>query len=218
MSRPIEHVIFDLDGTLVDSRADLSNAVNYVRRQYGLAALEPATLYRYVGDGARALIERAMGPEHRSSWDGATEQFLLHYREHLLDATCLYPGVGGVLQAIGRARMAMSVLTNKPEALSRRILNGLDVDSWFVDVVGGDRLPVRKPAPAGALHLLQLTDTPPQRAVIVGDSPVDAATARASGTSFCGVTWGFNPSALIAERMPLAHTAADLCAFLLQAW
>jgi phosphoglycolate phosphatase len=72
--------------------------------------------------------------------------------------------------------------------LSRRILSGLDVDSWFVDVVGGDRLPVRKPDPTGALHLLQLTDTPPQRAVIVGDSPVDAAAARASRTSFCGVT------------------------------
>jgi phosphoglycolate phosphatase len=214
----IEHVIFDLDGTLVDSRADLASAVNHVRRQYGLAALEPATLHRYVGDGARALVERAMGPEHRSSWEGATELFLLHYREHLLDETCLYPGVDRLLRAVRRSRVAMSVLTNKPEGLSRRILNGLDVDGWFMDVVGGDRLPVRKPDPAGALHLLHLTDTPPQRAVIVGDSPVDAATARASGTSFCGVTWGFNPSALIAEQMPLAHNAADLGAFLLQAW
>jgi phosphoglycolate phosphatase len=218
VSRQIEHVIFDLDGTLVDSRADLANAVNHVRRQYGLAALEPATLHRYVGDGARALIERAMGLEYRSAWDGATDLFLLHYRKHLLDESCLYPGVGDLLRAIRQSRVPMSVLTNKPESLSRRILDGLGVGGWFVDVVGGDRLPTRKPDPAGALHLLHVTDTPPQRAVIVGDSPVDAATAKASGTGFCGVTWGFNPSGLIAEGMPLAHTATDLGAFLLQAW
>lgn len=218
MTRCIQHVIFDLDGTLVDTRADLASAVNHVRGRFGLAPLDPTTLYRYVGNGARALIERAMGAEVESHWQEAIDLFLQHYREHLLDDSRLYPGMDDLLSGLAAAGIAVSVLTNKPEGLARSILQGLDVLGGLVDVVGGDRLPVRKPDPAGAHELLRQTGTDPVRAVLVGDSPVDAATAAASGVRFCGVTWGFLPEALLAEQPAVVHDARALREVLLGHW
>lgn len=214
----IAHVVFDLDGTLLDSRADLANAVNHVRQGLGLPALDPATVYRYVGDGARALVERALGPIRRELWNEAVERFLAYYEEHLLDHSRLYPGISDLLAAMAAADVSASILTNKPEGFSRRILAGLGVADAFVDVVGGDTLPVRKPDPRGVAYLLERARVPAARALVVGDSPVDVATARAAQVPFCGVSWGFNPGDLLAAEVPVVTAAAALQRVVLDGW
>jgi phosphoglycolate phosphatase len=218
MDALVAHVIFDLDGTLIDSRADLAAALNHVLVTLGLSPLEPATVYGYVGHGARALVERALGPDHQELWEEGVRTFLAYYGEHLLDETTLYPGMGDALAALGAAGVALSVLTNKPEAMSRRILGGLGVLAWFVGVVGGDSLPTRKPDPAGALHLLRQTATPVDRALLVGDSSIDLATALSSGVPFCGVGWGLDPTAVRAAQAPFVSTAGDLVRLVLGEW
>ena len=210
MAGQIAHVIFDLDGTLADTGADLAASVNHVLETFRLDPLDPSTVHRYVGDGARVLVERSVGIARRDLWDRGVDVFLAFYRQHLLDRTRLYDGVGELLAALARAGVSASVLTNKPEDLSRRILEALGALGAFVDVIGGDTLPVRKPDPRGVFHLLRLTDTPVGEALIVGDSPVDSATARASHVPFCGVSWGFNPEGLAAEGVPVVGSAEGL--------
>jgi phosphoglycolate phosphatase len=206
-----EHVAFDLDGTLIDSRADLVASVNHVLRTLDLPEQAPETLYRYVGEGARVLVERALGPGHRDLFDEGVHRFMDYYGEHLLDATVPYPGMVDLLDALAAHGVALSVLTNKPIALSRAILDGLALSARFVGVIGGDSLSVRKPDPAGLDELRQLSGTSRARTMLVGDSGIDVATARAGGVAFCGVSWGLSPDALLAaapERV--VHDADEL--------
>lgn len=208
-----EHVVFDLDGTLVDSRADLASAVNHVLRSLSLPELPPETLYGYVGDGARALVERALGAAHQDRIEAGVGMFMEYYGAHLLDATRPYPGMVEALVALTSRPVALSVLTNKPVSLSRRILEGLALAPRFVEIVGGDSLPTRKPDPEGIEHLRARTGTPRERTLLVGDSPVDVCTARAAGIAFCGVAWGLVPAALRAARPErLVETPAELVA------
>jgi len=210
-----EHLVFDLDGTLVDSRADLVAAVNHVLGALGLPELLSRTLYGYVGDGARVLIERALGPAHADLVPAGLATFMEYYGAHLLDATRAYPGIVEALDALRRRGVALSVLTNKPVAMSRAILEGLGLADRFVDVVGGDSLPVRKPDPAGVEHLRRRTGTPLSRMLLVGDSVVDVRTARAAGIAFSGVSWGLAPDALRAVDVErIVESPAELVALL----
>ncbi len=205
------HVAFDLDGTLVDSRADLAAATNHVLVSFGLPAIPPRSVYRLVGEGARRLVERALGPERGALVDEGVRRFLNHYGAHLLDATTLYPGVADALDAFGHAGVACTVLSNKPEALCRAVLDGLGVTPRFVGVVGGDSLPTRKPDPAGLASLCRRTGAPATRTVLVGDSHVDVATAANAGVAFCGVAWGLDPAAMrAAGPARVVDTAAEL--------
>jgi phosphoglycolate phosphatase len=191
-----EHVVFDLDGTLIDSRADLASAVNHVLRRLALAELPPPTLYGYVGDGARTLVARALGAAHHDRLDEAFALFMAHYGAHLLDETRLYPGIADVLGVLAERGAVLSVLTNKPVAMSRAILAGLGIAGSFVDVLGGDSLPTRKPDPAGLDALRTKTGTARERTLLVGDSGIDVRTARAGAVGFCGVSWGLTPDDL----------------------
>jgi phosphoglycolate phosphatase len=191
-----EHVAFDLDGTLVDSRADIAAAVNHVLGVLGLPEIDPATVFGYVGDGARTLVARALGPEHAALMEPAVVEFMRYYGAHLLDVTRPYPGVEEALAALAQRGAVLSVLTNKPEELSRALLGGLGLLESFVGVVGGDSLPARKPDPAGLDHLRALSGTPRDRTLLVGDSAIDVRTARAAHVAFCGVAWGIAPEAL----------------------
>ena len=191
-----EHLVFDLDGTLVDSRADLAAAVNYVLLSLGLPELLPPTVYGYVGDGARVLIERALGPAQEDRVPAGLAAFMHYYGAHLLDATRPYPGMVEALGVLGARGVTLSVLTNKPVAMSRAILEGLGLADRFLDVVGGDSLPVRKPDPAGVEYLRARTGTALAHMLLVGDSGVDVRTARAAGIAFCGVRWGLAPDSL----------------------
>jgi phosphoglycolate phosphatase len=189
-------LVFDLDGTLIDSRADLSAAVNHVLYAFGLPELAPEVVAGYVGEGARVLVERALGAAHRDRLDDGLQRFIDYYGAHLLDHTRPYPGIPELLATLVTHGATLAVLSNKPVAMSRAILDGLGLASHFIAVLGGDSLPARKPAPAGVEHLRALTATPAERVLVVGDSLIDLQTAAAAGVAFCGVTWGFAPDAL----------------------
>jgi phosphoglycolate phosphatase len=198
--RRYDHVAFDLDGTLADTRADLAAATNHVRRSFGLGDLPPQTIYALVGEGARRLVERALGPGRETDVAEGVRRFLAHYEAHLLDATRLYAGVAELLDALCDAGVVLTVLTNKPEGLSRRVLEGLGVSTRFVAIVGGDSLRTRKPDPAGLRRLAALAGTRTDRMLLVGDSAIDVATAANGAVDFCGVGWGIAPDALRATR------------------
>jgi phosphoglycolate phosphatase len=196
-----QHVCFDLDGTLVDSRADLADAMNHTLASLGRHRLPSDLLQSFVGEGARRLVERAVGCDASAALvDEALQRFLTRYGAHLLDATRPYEGIAETLEELAARGVLLSVLSNKPEAMSRAILAGLGLAGRFFAVLGGDSLPTRKPDPAGALHLLARGGTPPDRMLLVGDSGVDVRTARAAGLPFCGVAWGLTPDGMWAER------------------
>jgi phosphoglycolate phosphatase len=190
-------LIFDLDGTLVDSRLDLANAVNATLRHMGMDTLANERVYTYVGNGAPMLVRRALG-------DGATEQqvqealefFLEFYREHDLDYTVLYPGVRESLDRLRAAGKKMAVLTNKPVRMSRHIVEGLGVGNHFFRVYGGNSFDHKKPHPVGVETLIAEAGVGRDAALMVGDSTVDVQTARNAGIACCGVTFGFQPESL----------------------
>ena len=184
-------LVFDLDGTLVDSRRDLATAVNATRTDLRLAELSLEEVVAKVGEGARNLVRRALPPEIQGPrFEEAFDTFVAHYSRVCLDTTLPYPGLEELLPRLAR-RLPLAVLTNKPEATSRRVLEGLDLASHFSSIVGGDTLPLRKPDPAGLHHLAAPLGVGPQALVLVGDSAIDQATARAAGSRFVLVEWGF---------------------------
>jgi len=193
----INLVIFDLDGTLADSKLDLAHSVNATRRHYGLPALDIELVSSYVGNGAPLLIRRALGPDYADAEiHRALEFFLAYYREHMLDHTTLYPTVRESLDRLRDAGLALSVLTNKPVRFSQDILAGLGVSGHFFRVYGGNSFEQKKPDPTGVHSLLAESGVPKEQAMIVGDSAVDVLTARNAGVAVCGVTYGFQPEPL----------------------
>ena len=206
-------LLLDLDGTLLDTRLDLVQATNHVRSSFDLTPLGVAEVERLVGHGARMLVERALGAERGAVHDEGFRRFLEFYAEHCLDQTVPYPGMVDLLEAMPRLGVRVGVVTNKPEALTRKILDGLGLLQRMVAVVGGDTFPERKPHPQGVDSVLARSGTERSRALLVGDSPVDAATARAAEIGFCGVLWGFDPESLRAEAPGhLVENAAELLA------
>ena len=192
----IRLLIFDLDGTLIDSKADLANSVNATLRYLGREPLEDETIFSYVGQGAPALIRRAVGEDYRASEVAqGLEFFLNYYNHHNLDHTRLYPGVREFLPRIAagadRAGRVMAVLTNKPVYPSRLIIQGLGLSSLFRFVYGGNSFDTKKPDPAGLNSILDDTGIPPSAAMMVGDSDVDIQTGLNAGVWTCGVTYGF---------------------------
>ncbi len=210
-------LIFDLDGTLIDSRLDLANAVNATRRHMGLSALTNERVYSYVGSGAPVLIRRALGPDApETQVEEALEFFLEFYREHKLDCTVLYPGVRESLDRLRSAGKRMAVLTNKPVNVSRAIVEGLGVGPHFFRVYGGNSFDFKKPHPIGVETLMQEAGAGREATVMVGDSSVDVHTARNAGIACCCVTYGFQPESL-ADPVPdvLADTMEEVAEWVL---
>ena len=190
-------LIFDLDGTLVDSRLDLANAVNATRLHMGMAPLANERVYTYVGNGAPVLIRRAVGEQAtEAEVQEALEYFLEYYREHDLDNTVLYPGVKESLDRFRDAGKRMAVLTNKPVRMSCAIVEGLGVSGHFFRVYGGNSFEFKKPNPIGIETLIAEAGVGREGALMIGDSSVDVATARNAGIRCCGVTYGFQPETL----------------------
>jgi phosphoglycolate phosphatase len=185
------HLVFDLDGTLVDTKADLAAATNHMLESFNLPPLPIAQVEGYIGDGARVLVERALGPAQVHLVSRGFDFFMAYYEKHLLDRTQPYAGIETLLTEAQAKGVSLSVLTNKPEAASRAILSGLGLASFFFTVVGGDTLPVRKPNPHGVVYLQKLTNITLVETLLIGDSRIDVETGRAAGVPTCGVTWGF---------------------------
>jgi phosphoglycolate phosphatase len=199
-------LIFDLDGTLIDSRLDLANAVNATRVHLGMSPIENERVYSYVGNGAPVLIRRALGEQAtEAEIEEALEFFLEYYREHELDHTVLYPGVRESLDRFRAAGKQMAVLTNKPVRMSTAIVEGLGVGGHFFRVYGGNSFEFKKPNPVGVEALMREAGVEREGALMIGDSSVDVHTARNAGIRCCGVTYGFQPETL-------ADPAPDLLA------
>jgi phosphoglycolate phosphatase len=194
-------VIFDLDGTLIDSKLDLAHGVNATRAHMGMPPLEHERVYSYVGNGAPVLIRRVLGPDATEAQvEEALEFFLEYYRDHKLDYTVLYPGVRQSLDRLRGAGVQMAVLTNKPVRISREIIAGLGVGEHFRQVYGGNSFDFKKPHPIGVETLMKECGAARGRTLMVGDSSVDVQTARNAGVRSCGVTYGFQPETL--ETVP----------------
>jgi phosphoglycolate phosphatase len=204
--RSIKLVIFDLDGTLIDSRLDLVHSVNAALRHIGRTELPDDVIASYVGDGAPILIQRALGGEvvDEALVRKGLEFFLKYYREHKLDHTTVYPGVAEALAAIQNsasqsqngAPRKLAVLSNKPVVPSKAIVEALGLGQFFSQVYGGNSFPTKKPDPEGARRLLEEYGVQPQHAAIIGDSHVDVNTGRNAGMVTIGVTYGFAPHTL----------------------
>jgi phosphoglycolate phosphatase len=200
--RSIRLVIFDLDGTLIDSRLDLVHSVNAALRHIGRPALADHIIAGYVGDGAPILIQRALGGEKvdEAVVRNGLQFFLSYYREHKLDHTTVYEGVKEALMAVQRASNGLprklAVLSNKPVVPSRAIVEALGLGGFFVQVYGGNSFATKKPDPEGARTLLQEVGVRPEEAAIVGDSHVDIETGRNAGMVTVGVNYGFAPHTL----------------------
>jgi len=182
--------LFDLDGTLIDSKLDLVNSVNFMLLEMQREVLPLATVASYIGHGAPRLVADALGPEAaEADRKRGLEIFLAYYSEHNLDATRAYAGVVEGLQSLQDHPMA--VLTNKPAKISVKILEALGLLKYFRAVYGGDTFEKKKPDPAGALAILKNLGADPRESAMVGDSDVDIKTARNAGMFAIGVNYGF---------------------------
>jgi len=190
-------LVFDLDGTLVDSTLDLANSVNATRMHLGMEPLPVPIVASYVGNGAPVLIRKAIGPDvDEETLDGALTYFLSWYRDHILDNTLPYPGVIDGLDQARQAGHKMAVLTNKPERFSRTLLAGLGMDKYFFRIYGGNTFPQKKPNPFGLRKLMEEAGAQPGNTWMIGDSSVDIQTARNAGVRCVGVTYGIQPESL----------------------
>jgi phosphoglycolate phosphatase len=217
----IQLVIFDLDGTLIDSRLDLVHSVNAAIRHIGREELPEDVIASYVGDGAPILIQRALGGEHvdEAIVRKGLEFFLTYYREHKLDHTTVYVGIPEALKAIQNASPSqangiprkMAVLTNKPVGPSRKIVDALGLGPYFSQVYGGNSFATKKPDPEGARQLLADNAVAPEQTVIIGDSHTDIETGHNAGLRTIAVTYGFAPQSLEAAAPDITvDTPLDL--------
>jgi len=199
-------LLFDLDGTLVDSRADLATSVNLMLAELGRELLPASRVLSFVGEGARLLVEQDYGkldspPPLPRETDSALQIFLRHYREHLLDETRVYPEVEETLSALHC--LPKAVVTNKPYDLTVALLAGVGLRSHFKVVFGGDSLPERKPSPMMLLEAARKCAAAPSRCLMVGDTKFDVMAGRAAGMKTCGYILGFR------GRTELAEAGAD---------
>jgi phosphoglycolate phosphatase len=179
-------VIYDLDGTLVDSRADLSDSVNAMLATLGLPARDEREIWSFIGEGADRLVRRSLGTANEHLFPEAMKQWRVEYSRRLLARTRPYPGITELLEGAPAAR---AVLTNKPGGFARDILRGLGLLGKFRSVVGGDDAP-KKPDPSGLLRLCAELGADPAQTLYVGDSLIDLATAAAAKVPVCAAGWG----------------------------
>lgn len=199
-------LLFDLDGTLVDSRADLANSINLMLAELGRRELPSCRVLNFVGEGARLLVERALAASGEiqpqpPEVDEALRIFRRHYREHLLDQTRVYPEVEETLAEL--AHLPMAIVTNKPYDFSITLLDGIGLLPYFSVVLGGDSLPERKPSPMMLLEAARQCGVGASECLMIGDTKFDMIAGHAAGMKTCGYIPGFR------GRTELAEAGAD---------
>ena len=199
----VDALLFDLDGTLIDSKRDLARSVQYLQKQYRVTVSSDEQVAAFVGDGVVKLVERALPVIAASERADAVVLFKDYYREHCLDHTRAYPGARDMLKHFRHKKLA--IVTNKPVRISGRILDGLGLSPYFQVLIGGDSLPNKKPHPEPILNALQtMRIKSAKRAVMIGDSPNDVISGRSAGTRTCGVRSN------IGDYLKLTNSRPDL--------
>ncbi len=188
----IKLVIFDLDGTLIDSSIDIANAINYAVEPYGVPPLTVQEVISLVGEGISTLMEKIILKEGiEAGRDLLTGRFVSYYSSHLTDNTTPYPGVREVLAQLAAYRKA--VISNKRESLSVKILEALGLSEYMEVIVGSDTVKERKPSPLPVRHVLSTLGISPDAAIIVGDSNYDVEAGKSAGIKTVAVTYGYRP-------------------------
>lgn len=185
----VDAFIFDLDGTLIDSRQDIAHSVNETLSHLGHSPLHLDEISRFVGDGVKRLLSKSLKSDDQQEVDRATRFFLTHYSEHCTDQTLFYPDVRETLEGLRSKQLA--VVTNKPGFLTRKILEYLGISDLFRVVIGGDEFPTRKPDPGPVLEVLYRLKVPSSKTVVIGDGPQDMLAGKAAGCHTCAVTYGY---------------------------
>jgi phosphoglycolate phosphatase len=207
--RVIRLVVYDLDGTLIDSRADLADSVNAMLVRMNLPPHEERIVLGFVGEGAERLIRRSLG-QHEDRYQEAAPIWMQEYGARLLRKTRLYAGIAELLELPPHKR---AVLTNKPGGFARKIVDGLGVAEKFAQVIGGDER-ARKPAPEGLLRICTELGVSPQETLLVGDSAVDVATGKNAGVPVCAVSWGLGERAALIAADYLCDAPAEVAELL----
>lgn len=210
--------IFDLDGTLIDSRLDLANSVNAMLAEAGRPPLEHPVIFSYVGNGAPVLVRKALGPEASEDQVAhSLKYFIDYYRDHAMDDTTLYPGVRDALDRLHAGGVQLAILTNKPVRISESIMNALELTPMLFRVYGGNSFDQKKPNPIGIDTLRREAGIDAHQTWMVGDSIVDMQTARNAGVYSCGVTYGLQPETLgVCPPDLLVDRMEDFAAHILQ--
>jgi phosphoglycolate phosphatase len=208
--KKIDLVLFDLDGTLIDSLDDLVNATNHMLLSLGRPAATREQVRSYVGQGARRLVARAMPDAAPAEVEQGLSLFLDYNEEHIVDRTRLYPGVMETLTALRDAGLTLAVVSNKNVALCSKVLTTLKAEGFFACVIGADSLAERKPSPEPLLKVLSDLGVPPERAVMVGDSVNDIAAGQAAGIVTIGCTFGYGDLAEIEDADFLIDSIPEL--------
>jgi len=193
----IKLIIFDLDGTLVNSAADITNALNYAIRPYGFERLTVERTISLVGEGITRLIEKLVSQKSADLKNVVLKRFMEYYSEHLTDLTVPYPGVPETLEMLGDYRKA--VISNKREDLSRRLLENLALSGYFDVIWGSDSVPEKKPSPAPVIEMLKKISCVSDEAVMVGDSNYDIEAGRAAGVRTVAVSYGYRHVSLLKD-------------------
>lgn len=195
-------IIFDLDGTLIDSKKDIACAVNMTLQSMDIRPLPHETIYGYVGNGVRPLVEEALKKRGRAAEiETAIKNFQEFYMAHLLDTTVMFNGVPEILQTFSQ-RKKMAVASNKPYRYVKKILDGLDMTRFFASIKGGDSVEMKKPAPDMLNVIMDETSTSKENSVFIGDSGIDIQTGKNAGVMTIGATYGFRTVGEIMENSP----------------
>lgn len=211
MNRPIRAVVFDLDGTLIDSRGDIAAAVNHTLLASGRAALSEATIASFVGDGAVTLLCRATGLSATTPEFGELlGRFREYYTHHATVFTRTYPGVHETLEQLSHSAFRVALCTNKPRVATDRVLFELDITRYFEVVVCADDLPFQKPHPGPLLHIAERLAVHPTECVMIGDGPQDVNCGKAASARTVGVTYGIKgPSEVTAAGPDMLIDSID---------
>lgn len=210
-------VLFDLDGTLVDSLEDLADSVNYMRERFGMAALSTTEVRSMIGKGSRNLVQQALGSDNSEEIELGLRYFLEFNNAHIVDKSRLYPGVREVLEDLDQHEIPLAVVSNKNESLSRLILKSLGIDGYFRTISGGDTFPERKPSPLPLQRVIEQLGVEPGRAVMVGDSINDIQAGRQAGIATIACSWGYGQPDELSQADYLAASTREVADILLAA-
>ncbi len=217
----IKAVAFDLDGTLVDSIADLATSANAMREAMNLAPLPQDRVASYVGDGVGSLVHRTLTDsvdQHadEATWTQGFNLFIRHYHQHLAVHTRMYPGVADALNLLRSLDLPLVVITNKSQFLAVPLLQQLGIDTAFSMILGGDSLDEKKPSALPLLHAAAVLDVKPQEMLLVGDSENDIACARKAGAVAVAVSYGYRDAATLGADL-IVGSLVDLYSLIKQA-